>query len=479
MNLRNDEKLYQVFIVSWDAVYENVVSIASQLEAASVNYLVLNSGTEVVDRERWVNIGDVRFYNQFHEAIIRFDSSKYDYFLFILGDAYFYDWKYFIDRCNFIFRNINVGAYAPHYDNSPWGVDQTKLDVLEVDTNLIVSTQTDGIVIALHPDIVGGSQNLFNRLVDKNLIPKMRGGWGLDYVWCVLSMLAGKLVLRDNSLRMKHPHGSSYDHGLAGEEMKILLDEFLETVDKTKAGDTIYRIQQRMGGKNFAYHDFYSGVPKYKDEALFPPYHVITVSEKRRAHVEAIHRVMSNKSYSLAVSSLNAYNDESREAFLSAYPLKVEHYINTGELGCFGSHFNFWKFVVEHKLENAIVFEDDAVLNPDFLQFVPLALREVPKDYDVFSIFVHRNQHERFGQRHIVSLVTATGYQDWSTLCYMISLQGAKKLIEMAETNGVNEPVDWFIFRNGHRGLLNVYTFRPHIPTLLSIDTNAVPSIKR
>lgn len=479
MTLRNDEKLHQVFIVSWDAVYDNVVSITSQLDELSVNYLVLNSGSEVANRERWVNIGDVMFYNQVYEAVTRFDSSKYNYFLLILGDAYFYDWKYFVNRCNFIFKNINVGAYAPHYDNSPWGIDQTKLDVLEVDTNLIISTQTDGIVIALHPDVVGGIQNLYNRLIDRNLIPKMRGGWGLDYAWCVLSMLAGKLVLRDNSLRMKHAQGSSYDHGLAGEEMKVLLDEFLETVDKTKAGDIIYRIQQRMGGKNFTYHDFYQGVAKYQDEPLFPPYHIISVSDKRKAIVDSIHKAMWPKSYNLAVSSVDAYSEKNMKFFLASYPLRFASFMSTGEVGCFASHFKFWKYIVDYKLESAIVFEDDAVITPNFLQFLSLGLREVPKDYDVFSIFVHKNQHHRFKDDLAINLVAAKAYQDWSTLCYLVSFKGAKKLIDFAESNGVNDPVDWFIFRNSHKGLFDAYTYRPHIPELLHIDTNVAPSIKR
>jgi GR25 family glycosyltransferase involved in LPS biosynthesis len=479
--MNTQEKTYQAFIVCWDAVRDNVVSIASQLDKAAVNYLVLDSGTQTPDDERWLNIGDVRFYNQFHEAIKRFDTRQYDYFLFILGDAYFYSWEYFIDRCNFIFRNINVGAYAPHFDNSPWGVQQTKLYSLEVDTNLIVSTQTDGIVIALDPEIVGGSKNLFDRLVEKNLLPKMRGGWGVDYMWCVLSIMAGKLIIRDNSLVMRHPQGSSYDHGLAGQEMTVFLNEFLETVDKTRAGVLIEMIQSRMGGQNYGYDSFYNGVPMYKPKLDMPPYHIISVSDKRRHLVDSIKNVMHSESHQLKIPAVNAYTASNVEEFNTASNnLKIYPWISKGEFGCFASHYLFWKHVVDQNLQSAIVFEDDAVIKANyFRRFVPLAMREVPKDYDVFSIFVHHNQYERYKDSDQVNLVVAKAYQDWSTLCYMVSQKGARRLIQLADEYGMNEPVDWFIFRNGHRELLSTYTFRPHIPALMSIDTGAVPSILR
>jgi GR25 family glycosyltransferase involved in LPS biosynthesis len=461
----------QVFIVSWDAVRDNVENIESQLQDCTV----LNSGGLVRDRERWINVGDIRFYNQFHEALKRFDTAS-NYMLFILGDAYFYDWKYFKNRCDFIFRNINVGAYAPHYDNSPWGIHQTQIQPLDVDGNLLISTQTDGIVIALHRDVVVEMIKFFDYLQEEGLVPHMRGGWGLDYVWCTTAIQQTKLIIRDRSLTMTHPSGSSYSHGDASVDMKKLLDAFIAYSGKENTGQIIHSIQERMGGMHKNLQDFYKHVLWYPELARLP-YQVISISNDRKS--KDIHDRL-NPWDCLTIHTVNGYSEEGRSAFAKASNVTfIEPWIRPGEFGCYASHYMFWKFVVEHNLPAAMVFEDDAVLLERFTERVALGLREVPEDYDVFSVFVHPNQFSRYNTSHAVNLVVAKAYQDWSTLCYVVSQKGARKLIELSDKHGITDPVDWFMFRNGHRGIFDVYTFRPHIAPLLTIDTKVPPSIIR
>ena len=72
------------------------------------------------------------------------------------------------------------------------------------------------------------------------------------------------------------------------------------------------------------------------------------------------------------------------------------------------------------------------------------------------------NQYPRFDEKeHQVNNVIAKAYQDWSTLCYVVSRKGAQTMIDFVKNNGFGEPVDWFIFRNSHRGNFNVYTLLP------------------
>jgi GR25 family glycosyltransferase involved in LPS biosynthesis len=459
----------QVFLVSWDAVEDNVLHITSQLK---VPYMVLDSGTKEHARDNWVKIGDVRFYNQFHEALKREDFTA-DYMLFILGDAHFYDWDYFINRCNFIFKNINVGAYAPHFDNSPWGVSQTKIMPLDVDGNLLLSTQTDGIVVALHPDVIYELKDFFQVLAEEGYLPTMRGGWGLDYVWSAISVLQNKLILRDTSLVMHHPTGSSYDHHNAGQEMGVLLRRFGEF--RTGANEVINDIQQRMAGVMGSWQQYAERVQWYLEEKEIPPYHIISISEQRRME----HILERLRHTHLPVPSINGYDPESLSFFQDKFgPLNHAPWIKPGEFGCFASHYAFWKQVVEKNLPRALVFEDDAIIQPRFIERLSLGLREVPEDFDVFSVFVHSNQFSRCQPHHHKNLVIADAYQDWSTLCYVISQKGAQRLIELAGDT-VMDPVDWFIFRGGHRGLLKTYTYRPHIESLVNIDVGLRPSIIR
>ena len=100
-----------------------------------------------------------------------------------------------------------------------------------------------------------------------------------------------------------------------------------------------------------------------------------------------------------------------------------------------------------------------------------MAMDNVPSNYDVLSIFVHPNQYDRFDKTHEISYYVSKGYQDWSTLCYVVSKEGAKRLIKHVEDHGISRPTDWFIFRGGNEGAFNVYTLPPHFKSPVSIDT--------
>ena len=54
-----------------------------------------------------------------------------------------------------------------------------------------------------------------------------------------------------------------------------------------------------------------------------------------------------------------------------------------GVIGCFLSHRNFWKKVVDERHECAIVLEDDCELEPGFAETVDAALAELPQTWDV------------------------------------------------------------------------------------------------
>lgn len=55
-------------------------------------------------------------------------------------------------------------------------------------------------------------------------------------------------------------------------------------------------------------------------------------------------------------------------------------------IGCAISHMNVWKLFLETEEEYAIIFEDDVVLEDNFNEKLEVALREVPKDYDILYL---------------------------------------------------------------------------------------------
>ncbi|XP_076866134.1 procollagen galactosyltransferase 1 [Brachyhypopomus gauderio] len=121
--------------------------------------------------------------------------------------------------------------------------------------------------------------------------------------------------------------------------------------------------------------------------------------------------------------------------------------LTKGELGCFLSHYNIWKEIVERGLKTSLVIEDDLRFEIFFKRRLHNLLREVESeglDWDLIYIGRKRMQvdHPEKAVRNIHNLVEAD-YSYW-TLGYMMSLQGAKKLLR-AEPLSKMLPVDEFL----------------------------------
>jgi GR25 family glycosyltransferase involved in LPS biosynthesis len=223
---------------------------------------------------------------------------------------------------------------------------------------------------------------------------------------------------------------------------------------------------------------FYKDVQLHIKSPRKLPYYIISIGEERASAVQNIHQQISS-SINISLSGVNGYDKKSSDKFFKKFPTVRNELNRPGEFGCFASHYAFWKYVADNELEGAVVFEDDAFVHGDFVYMYKLALKSIPNTYDVFSMYVDKDQYGRYNTGEFVNETVARGYQDWSTLCYFISSKGARKLIQLVEESGMNQPVDWFLFRHGHAGRLEVYTWPPAINPPVSINKELVPQIKR
>ena len=131
-------------------------------------------------------------------------------------------------------------------------------------------------------------------------------------------------------------------------------------------------------------------------------------------------------------------------------------------MGCALSHYRIWQHIVTHKIEQTIVFEDDCV----FLK--PFKLPHLPQDWELFY----------FGGvdlPDIKALIVFPGIPikkniiipkppanvGMCTYAYMLSLEGAKRLIDRVEIMGFNTAVDWLMV--GEFDELKVYCYSPFI----------------
>ncbi|XP_024919938.1 procollagen galactosyltransferase 1 isoform X2 [Cynoglossus semilaevis] len=121
--------------------------------------------------------------------------------------------------------------------------------------------------------------------------------------------------------------------------------------------------------------------------------------------------------------------------------------LTKGELGCFLSHYKIWEEIVERQLHTSLVIEDDLRFEVFFKRRLMNLMYEVEEeglDWDLIYIGRKRMQvdHPEKAVPNVHNLVEAD-YSYW-TLGYMISLQGAEKLLKAEPLKRIL-PVDEFL----------------------------------
>lgn len=454
------------YVVCWDSVLENCINIENNLIKNNINYFILNSSSDPAKNRNWLDVGNVWYYNQFHYALKDFCQSDDNLFCFISGDLEYEDFSYVINKSEKnMSDNKSIGIYAPYFTHEAWSEEVTSLENLN--DELVISTQTDGIFTVINRNIAEIMLDVFNSITDIINDNDMSSGWGVDYIYNIISSYLGYYICRDKNVVVTHPHGSSYNHDKASKEMKIFLDASIKALvnmgmNKELLQKKFELINGRRDGRDVSVEEFYTNLKTWN-------YQIISINDDRSRNKNFINNKLSEHN-NLCLYSIYAVDYDVRNKFFKDNPeFKISwEGFKLGELGNFASHFLIWKYLINSDMYEILVFEDDADISEDFIEKINMYYSILPKDWDIFSIFVHHNQHDRFTESNESTVVKA--YQDWSTLCYLVSKSGAQKLYDYVVKNGMDYPTDWFIFRHAENNNFNVYTLNPNTVPPVKID---------
>lgn len=121
-------------------------------------------------------------------------------------------------------------------------------------------------------------------------------------------------------------------------------------------------------------------------------------------------------------------------------------------LGCALSHMNIWKKIVDNKMENALIFEDDIMLVDDWDEKLNKSIKDVPKDWDILTLgnFGIKERTDKYTSPFnyiLYSIVSLCNLQNkkhnkitdnivspyffTGLYGYAVSLKGAKKLLSL------------------------------------------------
>lgn len=122
--------------------------------------------------------------------------------------------------------------------------------------------------------------------------------------------------------------------------------------------------------------------------------------------------------------------------------------LQPGEYGCAQSHLNILKQIVDEQIPLALVVEDDLVV-ANGLQLVANTLANLPADGELMMLNVwtaHLARDASSGHTELFRRVTVPSY---TTLSYVVSLEGARKLLEYCSP--IKEQIDYAFRTHGHK----------------------------
>ncbi|MCB1529648.1 MAG: glycosyltransferase family 25 protein [Rhodospirillales bacterium] len=210
--------------------------------------------------------------------------------------------------------------------------------------------------------------------------------------------------------------------------------------------------------------------------APFPPIFVISLSgaEERRSG-------MAEKLRSLGLDFEFFDAVDGRKTDVLAQPLYHARkralyfgkHLTGGEWGCFLSHKALYEKICAENIARAIIFEDDAIPDDRFPEVLKTILQK-EISFDVIR-FMGSPKIERKGYRKITPLSEGFWLGRLPSVhggahAYMVSKEGAQKLLSYMARKKVAYPIDTILGRCWETGV-NAYAVNPIVRQDLSLDS--------
>lgn len=198
---------FQFFIFAWPGHALKARDLESNLVARGEDVQVIASGIDD-SPERWLKLSnDAYFGDQFVSALDRFDG---DVLVHVQADGSITDLDYFLQRLRYAHTILRPGVWAPDVDYTFYRTDFVlaptgdNVSVEEaLDPSIVEVVNTDCTCWSLSSAVVQDLRGFVR--------PDWKLGWGWDTLAAATSSSLGLRVLRDLSVKVRHPRGTGYN----------------------------------------------------------------------------------------------------------------------------------------------------------------------------------------------------------------------------------------------------------------------------
>ncbi|XP_056328120.1 procollagen galactosyltransferase 2 [Danio aesculapii] len=266
------------------------------------------------------------------------------------------------------------------------------------------------------------------------------------YLWALDDIMAFAFSARQGGVQMFICNREHYGYLPQPLEMKQTLEEEVESFSHT--------VTEALVDFKMETSQYLHIVSKPKDTMAFNQVYLINLKRRedrrdrmlRSLEVLGIDVTLTDAVDGKAMNStqLRTLGIEMLPGYKDPYSDRV---LTKGEIGCFLSHYNIWKKVLELQQQQVLVLEDDVRFEPNFKSRLNTIMEDVKRSglqWDLIYVGRKRLQikHPERWVEGVKNLVSPD-YSYW-TLGYALSLQGAKKLLE-AQPLSKMLPVDEFL----------------------------------
>lgn len=149
-----------------------------------------------------------------------------------------------------------------------------------------------------------------------------------------------------------------------------------------------------------------------------------------------------------------------------------------GEAGVWLSNIAVYEYIVENKIKNFLLIEDDAILAKNFVENFKFFIEELPKDYDFLSLYYFKGHNKETAETDLgLKYIHKSTNQKSGFQCVLVSLLGAKKILRHLKRFGLIYTSDCTIFHFAENGMLNGYSKKRETPRMILHDTKIKSTI--
>jgi GR25 family glycosyltransferase involved in LPS biosynthesis len=141
-------------------------------------------------------------------------------------------------------------------------------------------------------------------------------------------------------------------------------------------------------------------------------------------------------------------------------------------IAVYKSHTNLWKYILDNRLQYALVFEDDVTIPDNFLVDLDKILGNIPENWDILFFGILRMMAQKTANLDFHRMLNKKGYNN-GLHCYFVNLKSTKKLLQLITQVGAVNQIDILLRDHAH-----VFQFFIYRELLVKQDVDRLESTR-